>query len=94
MKVALCPPLHKFLFQLLVVILWGLVVLGRGYVLAMFSTKYANVFVMIFIFLLVSRKLACFCLHCRKQLHGLKSLAKGTSNGIGHTLMLSFPIKN
>jgi hypothetical protein len=36
----------------------GLVVLGRGYVLAMFSTKNANMFVMILNFLLVSRKLA------------------------------------
>jgi hypothetical protein len=30
----------------------------------------------------------------RTQLHGIKSLAKGATNGIGHALMMGSPIKN
>jgi hypothetical protein len=37
-KVAICPPLHKLLFQLLIVVLLDLQFLGKGCVLVMLST--------------------------------------------------------
>jgi hypothetical protein len=64
--------------------------------LAMLSSKHVNMHVMILNFLLVLGRLVWrpFYLCCKKQLHGLRSSAKGTTNGIGHAFMLGSPIKN
>jgi hypothetical protein len=90
-RVIIYPPLHSLLFQLSTMVLCS----SLGCVLAMFSTKHANMFVMILKFLLVSRRLVwrLFNLCYRKRLHELQSPTRGIANGIRHALKLGSPIK-